>query len=65
VAPLKKLYAQIGKIKVELNFIKKCKEIGDTQNRMEAIKKAKSTVIPQSMRIAVNSTQFVVICTNT
>jgi hypothetical protein len=31
--PVEKLYAQIGKLKVELDFFKKkCKEIGDTRN---------------------------------
>jgi putative transposase len=34
-----KLYAQIGQLKVGLDFLKKkCKEIGDTRERMEAIK---------------------------
>ena len=46
--PVEQLYAQIGKLKVELDFFKKkCQEIGDTRERMEAIKLKRS---PLSLR---------------
>ena len=46
--PVEQLYAQIGKLKVELDFFKKkCQEIGDTRERMEAVKLKRS---PLSLR---------------
>ena len=37
--PVEKLDAQMDKLKVDLDFLKiKCKEIGDTRERMEAFK---------------------------
>ena len=39
---VEKLYAQIGKLKVELDFLKKVQKIGDTRERMEAVKLKRS-----------------------
>jgi predicted secreted protein len=50
--PVEKLYTQIGKLKVELDFLKKkCKEIGDTRERMEAVKRKKQVSCTVHTRI--------------
>ncbi len=45
--PVEKLCVQIGKLKVELDFLKKGKEIGDILERIEAVKLKRS---PLSLR---------------
>jgi len=42
--PVEKLYAQIVKQKIELNFLKKCNKICDTRVQMETIKLKRSTL---------------------
>ena len=65
--PVEKLYAQIGKLKVELDFLKKIvqRNWGYPNANGSRQTKTKSTVFAQTMRIAVFSTQFVVLCPST
>jgi len=64
--PVEKLYAQIGKLKVELDFLKKVqRNWGYPRANGSRKTETKSAVAAQTMRIAVHSTQFIVLCTNT
>ena len=65
--PVEKLYAQIGKLKVELDFFKKKVQRNWGYQRANGSRQTetKSAVAAQTMRIAMHSTQFVVLCTNT
>jgi hypothetical protein len=64
--PVEKLYAQIGKLKVELDFLKKVQiNWGYPRANGSRQTETKSAVAAQTMRVAMHSTQFVVLCTNT
>ncbi len=64
--PVEKLYAQIGKLKVELDFLKKVqRNWGYPRAHGSRQTETKPTVAAQTMRIAMHSTQFVVLFTNT
>jgi hypothetical protein len=64
--PVEKLYAQIGKLKVELDFLKKVqRNWGYPRTNGSRQTKTKSTVFAQTMQIAMYSTQFVVLFANT
>lgn len=55
--PLEKLYAQIGKLKVELDFLKKVqRNWGYPRENGSRQIKTKPTVLAQTMRIALHST---------
>ena len=64
--PVEKLYTQIGKLKVELDFLKKV-QINKGYPRANGTRQTemKSAVSAQTMLIAVRSTQFIVLCANT
>ena len=64
--PLEKLYAQIGNLKVELDFLKKVqRNWGYPRANGSRQTETMFTLAAQTMRIAVHSTQFVVLCANT
>jgi hypothetical protein len=64
--PVEKLYAQIGMLKVELDFLKKVQRNWGCQRANGSRQtETKSTVAAQTIRIAMHSMQFVVLCANT
>ena len=63
---VEKLYAQIGKLKVDLDFLKNVqRNWGYPRANGSRQTETKSAVAVQTMRIAVHSTQFVELCANT
>ena len=64
--PVEKLYVQNGKLKVELDFLKKVQRNWRYPRTNRSYKtKAKSIVIAQKMLVVVHPTQSVVLCANT
>ncbi len=63
--PVEKLYAQFGKLKVELDFLKiSARNWGYQRANGSRQTETKPAVAAQTMRIIMHSTQFVVLCIN-
>jgi transposase-like protein len=64
--PVEKLYAQIGKLKVELDFLKKVqRNWGYPRANGSHQTKKESVIVAQTMRVALCAEEFTVLCANT